>query len=121
MTGQTSRLEMPYPTASDPVADGDNTVQALAQRVDNVFRRFDVNVNVVSGVGVANVAFGSPAFSAIPTVVACPAVTDSSTNVYQAAVDTLTTTGCRIVCRHYLNSSFSGTVRVSVIVMGDSA
>jgi hypothetical protein len=120
MTGQTSRLEIPYPTGTDPVADGDNTIQALAERVDNVIRRFDVDVSVSAGVGTLALNFGSPAFSALPTVVATPANTGSSINVYVAMIDSMTTTACRVVVRHYLNGNFSATVRVSVVVIGDA-
>lgn len=120
MAGQTSRLEIPYPTGSDQVRDGDNAIRALAERVDKVVRFFKFTVPVTGGVGVLTINFGAPAFQTNPVVMATVNATDSSTNVYIAMIDSITTSGCRIVVRHYLNSSFSGNVPVGLIVMGDS-
>lgn len=34
MAGQTTSLKIPYPTGTDRVADGDNAMQALAERIE---------------------------------------------------------------------------------------
>lgn len=34
MPSSTAKYGVPYPTGADPVADGDNTIQSLATRVD---------------------------------------------------------------------------------------
>lgn len=122
MTGTTSRLELPYPTAGDPVADGENTIQALAERINNVFRRYDQAVTVpnATDVGVQALAFGVT-FSAIPTVVATCTNTGTSLNDYQVAVDSMTTSACRLVVRKKSGTAAGATpVNVSVLVIGDA-
>lgn len=42
MTGNTLLYGLPYPTATDPVANGDDTIQALASRVELVLSSGDV-------------------------------------------------------------------------------
>lgn len=122
MTGVTSRLELPYPTASDPVANGDNTVQALAERIDAAIRRYDVVVTVPNGtnVGTQALAFGQT-YSALPGAVAGACNVGTSLNDYVATVDSLTTSACRVVVRKLSGTAAGATpVTVTVIVIGDA-
>lgn len=122
MTGVTSRLELPYPTSGDPVANGDNAIQALAERINDVFRRYDQAVTVpnATNVGVQALAFGVT-FSAVPAVVATCCNSGTSLNDYVVAVDSITTSGCRLVVRKLSGTASGATpVNVSCLVIGDA-
>lgn len=61
MAGTTPVLKLPYPTGTDRVADGDNAIQALAQRVETVLNYSQVNL--VLPAGISNHQFASMAWA----------------------------------------------------------
>lgn len=73
MGSQTAKLAIPYPVGTDRVTDGDNAMQALAERLDLLmtsrFQTGSVIVGLLTNkVGFTDVVFPFP-FTKIPRVV----------------------------------------------------
>ena len=51
MGGTTSPLTFPYPTGTDRVADGDNAIQALAERLNTYLNTIGATVPLDSNIG----------------------------------------------------------------------
>lgn len=122
MTSTTPSFAIPYPDPTDPVANGDDTIKALAERLDKLLPfRYDQVVTIPSGtaVGVATLNFGRT-YSAAPSVVATPCNVGSSLNNFIVNIDQISTTSCRVVVRHFTNTNVGANtnVNVSVLVAG---
>lgn len=94
MTG-TSAKGYPYPTGTDRVMDGDNAIQALAEKVDSAAGTMASGVFTVSAVGVVNTAVTFPVgrFVAPPNITATVTAGASTSNPCFVAVATGPTAG----------------------------
>lgn len=97
MPAQTATYAIPYPVGTDRVMDGDNAMQAIAERVEAVWQFFYTEVTVLAGASFrsANITWPT-AYSAAPTVVCQVATKTGSTAGYFANAYAVTATGCQV-------------------------
>lgn len=100
--------EYPYMVDGDPLADVADIMQTLAQRVAELEGQRGVEPIPVAAAasGLVTITFPIP-FAAVPHM----QVTSDNT-LMLGAVDTITTTGCRLAVRHVNNLNVTGTYNV---------
>ena len=111
--GSVTSLGYPYPIGTDRVMDGDNAIQALAERINShvgVLASGVVPVTIATAgtVGTAAVTFPVGRFTVAPNVTVTPQTGQPQNNA--ASVSTASATGMNVAALR----STSGTLNVSV-------
>lgn len=122
MPSQTPVFALPYPLGTDPVADGDDAIKALAERIEalHVASR-QVATSAFFPVGTTSqvVTFPAGRFSAAPAVVATPT---AGANVAMVTnVGGVTATGCTVYIYPLAGAWTSGAVSVFVYAVALTA
>lgn len=115
----TTAKGFPYPLGTDRVMDGDNDIQALAQKVGDYHgaRIWATRVNVVaSSAASANTAVTFPAghFTATPV---CVASVSTVITAWYAICTSASVSGCTATIVQRDGAAASGTVAVDVIAV----
>ena len=116
MAGQTTTLKIPYPTGTDRVADGDNAMQAIAERIEarmplGVLGRavFTVATGAISGeytIPALTVTVTVPANRVIRVWCIMPNVNCSAVGVMGVAFLKQDGANINVDCQYYSNASF---------------
>lgn len=114
MTTNTSRLLLPYPDPGDALANGDDTIKALALRLNRVLQayRMDITVAVSAASGSQLLTF-SEAFDAVPAVLC----TVEANTTHWAVASSVTAANCQVNVGRYNGANFTGTIKVNVFAM----
>lgn len=109
----------PYPEPTDPVANTDLAIKALAQQLDLVgFKALHVGDGTVNlsaaAVGNVGVTFPVGRFTAAPKVVA---TVENGSSVYFVTVSGVTTAGCTLTVRHYTTTATTAAVKVNFVAV----
>jgi hypothetical protein len=107
----------PYPLGTDPVADGDDAIKNLANKVDAALpaRTWVSTASVpvtASTVGTLNVTFPAGRFTAVPRISLTVAGVSS---FYVAGATAVSSTGINIFVRH--TDAVSASITITVHVM----
>ena len=114
MTTNTSRLLLPYPDPGDPIASGDDTIKALALRLNRVLQAYRLDVTAaVSTTAATRVLTFSEAFDDVPAVLC----TVEANTTHWAVASAVTATQAQINVGRYNGASFTGTIKVNVFAM----
>lgn len=113
---------LPYPSASDPVANGDDAIKALAEAVDDKAGMVSGSVNVTataSASGVQAVVFPVGAFTAPPkVVVTVTAAISGSVSTWYAIALNVTAAGFNATIIMKTGAAASAQITVDWIAVG---
>ena len=81
MAGTTAKLAFPYPTGTDRVADGDNAIQALAQKIEDLLASTAwTNMTLENAwTNVDASLYGAAAYRKVGDIVECRGLVGSAT------------------------------------------
>lgn len=97
MPSATPTYAIPYPVGTDRVMDGDNAMQAIAERVELVWQFYYTEITVASGTTFNSKTVTWPtAFAAVPAVVANVAVRATDSPGYICTVTLVTATNAKL-------------------------